>query len=389
MAIHEAIPAALAHDSGETLLKNRRASKTLPTAPVVSKKDAATQKWNVNEHHNDFIWKDDDEPHASRRKAMLKKYPQIRKLMRHEPITKYVVIAEVLLQLGLAIALRDSLWTYQFWIVAYVIGGTLTSSLVLSVHEVTHFLAFKSFLPNKILACFANLPIVLPFCVDFKRFHMDHHRFQGVDGIDGDLPSNLEGILFNNTFGKLLFCTFQILFYAIRPKLVATPRTYKLPSTALGWLFSWYTMNYVSQFAVMASIVYFFGFVPLVYLGVSVLFGGSLHPMAGHFIAEHYVSEEDQETYSYYGPLNWLAFNVGYHNEHHDFPSIPWTLLPELRKIAPEFYENQKQCESWTGTLVNFIVKDGMGPYNRIKRTLSEREKKRCDGEVMVEGDRL
>ena len=65
-----------------------------------------------------------------------------------------------------------------------------------------------------------------------------------------------------------------------------------------------------------------------------------MHPCAGHTIAEHYEFENRLETYDYIGICNFFNFNVGYHTEHHDFPMIPWTRLPLVRKMAPEFYEN-------------------------------------------------
>lgn len=41
-----------------------------------------------------------EEPHASRKTAILAKYPKIKELMRPEPLTKWVVFGTVALQVG-------------------------------------------------------------------------------------------------------------------------------------------------------------------------------------------------------------------------------------------------------------------------------------------------
>lgn len=139
----------------------------------------------------------------------------------------------------------------------------------------------------------------------------------GEDGVDTDLPTRLELLLLNNVAGKTFFwyvfrpaslmptlwfpnSTFQILFYALRPGFVRT----QTPTR-------WHAVNIAVQLIFDYALYKFAGIKPLIYLLMSSFFAGSLHPCAGHFIAEHYLWDGlEQETYSYYGPLNVLAYNV-------------------------------------------------------------------------------
>jgi len=310
----------------------------------------------------DFIWSMAEEPHLSRRKAIIKAHPEIKKLYGHEWKTKYIVTGLVALQCFCAYQLRDMAWTWQFFVTAYVVGATATQALFLAIHETSHFLAFKKPSHNKMFNIFANLPIALPYSAAFRGYHMEHHMHQGVDGIDTDVPTKLEGLLFTNVLGKLFFCINQILFYAIRPMVVRKQA-----------FSSWHAANWIVQFSFDALVYSLFGTGPLFYFLMSDYLAGSLHPVASHFIAEHYVFVGKEETYSYYGWLNIFCFNVGYHNEHHDFPNIAWSNLPKLRRIAPEFYENLPQHKSWPLVIYKFITDPNVGAFNRVKRPDTEK----------------
>ncbi|PWN21182.1 hypothetical protein BCV69DRAFT_282676 [Microstroma glucosiphilum] len=315
-----------------------------------------------SQDQNDFLWLLTEEPHRSRRQAIMKAHPEVKTLMGREPLTKWISLGVVLVQLATAYATWKLEWhplSWRFLAAAYAIGGTANQNIFLAIHEITHNLAFRGIKANKLWAILVNSVIGVPYAMMFKQYHIEHHKYLGEDGVDTDLPTRLELMCLKNVLGKAFFATFQIFFYAFRPGFIKTQR-----------LTVWHLLNISYQILFNAALVYYFSsWTPLLYLVFSSFFAGSLHPCAAHFIAEHYLfGGIAQETWSYYGPLNILAYNVGYHNEHHDFPSIPWTRLPALRAMAPEFYDCLPCHTSWPMVTVQFILGTDSGLFARIKR---------------------
>jgi sphingolipid delta-4 desaturase len=304
----------------------------------------------------DFRWSDEREPHAERRRRMLAKYPQLKELYGPCPRTKYVCTALVALQLALAWLLRDASW-WVILLVAYGVGGVINQTLMLAIHELSHNLAFKKPWHNRAFALFVNLPIGVPVAETFRYYHLQHHVHQGHERLDTDLPTRLEARLLQNRFTKLLWLAGQGFAYALRPLFVHP----KKPSALEA-------LNLAVQLAFNVAVFYFWGGKALAYFPIGSLLVMGLHPIAGHYISEHYVFREGQETYSYYGPLNLLAFNVGYHNEHHDFPYIAGSRLPKLRNTAAEFYDSLYAHSSWTATLWHFVTRPSLGGFSRVKR---------------------
>ena len=288
----------------------------------------------------------------------LEKYPEIKKLMVVDHVFKYKVVLLVFLQLVATYLVKDLSWGLTL-LLAYTVAGVANHALLLAIHETSHNAAYGHSKPiqNKLFSIFANLPIGVPCAISFKKYHLDHHKYMGNEDIDVDLPSDFEAHLFTNRFSKFIWVLCQGVFYSFRPLIVRPMPVQPLEA-----------LNAIVQVAFDVFILMFLGPKSLVYMIAGSFMGMGLHPVAGHFISEHYMFKNGYETYSYYGPLNLVTFNVGYHNEHHDFPNIPGSLLPKVREIAPEYYNNLPSHDSWTRVLLEFIRDPAIGPYARIKR---------------------
>ena len=231
-----------------------------------------------------FRWSHDEEPHRRRKQEILSHHPKIKQFMGIDPTTKYKVAFWVAFQLLSLHLLQGAPW-YTWLFCCYTLSGSINHMMTLAMHDLSHNLGPKGVVPNRFLAIIANLPMGIPAAASFKRYHMEHHKFQGEDVVDVDIPTDFEGWFFTSTPRKILWCLLQPLFYSLRPLAVN-------PKQPTRWEF----INILCIVVFDAAIVYFWGIRELLYLVVGTLFGMGLHPVAGHFIAEHYVMNDGQET---------------------------------------------------------------------------------------------
>ena len=319
----------------------------------------------------------------------------------------------------MAYVVRDMPW-WKIVFAGYTVSGTANQNLLSAQHELSHFLAFKRPLYNRILSILSNCPVVVPMAVAFRKYHQEHHshlvsvggchafafsmvactqdqrpsiaegflrstravhsgsqaacctlgaslqqaqcsrdlpcgaesaafgltfecaaltalsvsvgRFesegavsscclfathqppvppcpasaptrrhccpahpslgqyplpdcpqrlslaQGVDGWDVDLPTFAEANIIVDFFAKFAWTCVYIIVYGVRPLLMRP----KEPGLADA-------INWAVVLAFDVGILYFLGIKSLMYLLLGTVFGGGLHPIAGHLIAEHYM----------------------------------------------------------------------------------------------------
>ncbi len=306
----------------------------------------------------DFIYSSTQEPHRLRTRQILKQSPEIRDLIGKNRSTFLFIIFLVVFQITAAILLARQSWLPIF-LAAYFLGAFADHALFVMIHECAHKLIFKNKIANRLAGIFANIPQIFPSSVAFERYHIKHHSFQGIHELDADLPNRWEARLINNYFfGKIIWFLFYPLFQAFRISRLKEIKPFD----------KWIALNWGLQIVFTAALWYFVGGKAVGFLALSFFFSVGLHPLGARWIQEHYLTHGQQETYSYYGPLNNVAFNVGYHNEHHDFPSVPWNKLPQIRKQAPEFYNTLSYHTSWTKLFIRFLFDKELSLFSRIIR---------------------
>jgi fatty acid desaturase len=243
------------------------------------------------------------------------------------------------------IAFCTAFWNPLFYVLAVLIIGSRQHALLILGHDASHFRTLPVRWQNDL---FANIFMMWPTFASvegFRKFHGTHHQYTNLpaDGNrhiwythdaagelapDWQFPKTRAGLVWV-LLRRAAFLTG--LFWIVRGLIGST----LIPSPAWmrGLRFAFYA-------AVIVALTYFSLWTAFLLYWIVPFCTWHIAIQYIRLICEHSAVESDEEEYAITRTTipTWLESvfilpcNVGYHLEHHWYPSVPFYRLPELHQ---------------------------------------------------------
>ncbi len=222
----------------------------------------------------------------------------------------------------------------SLWWVLVPIQGVLIVFLFTLEHEATHKTPFASERLNEWVGRLCGFLLLLPF-EWFRYFHLAHHRWTNIEGRDPELaggkPSTLGAWLWHVSgvpYWSAQLRRMQELIMGraegdylpdgAKARIVAQARWMGLGYALVGWSL-WHT-----------PLLFWIWILPVM-IGQPVL---RLYLLAEHGDCPRVANMFLNTRTVFTNPLvQFLAWNMPYHVEHHVFPAVPFYLLPQLHLL--------------------------------------------------------
>ena len=270
---------------------------------------------------------------------------QVKTLSVLEPRRALVATAEEWASIAVAIALCTYFWHPLLYAVAVVFIGSRQHALLIMGHDASHYRYLPTRWQNEL---FANLFLMWPTFASvegFRKFHSTHHQYTNLadDGnrhiwythdAAGELAPDWQFPKTRTGLALLLIRRAAFLtglFWIVRGLVGST----LIPSP--GWMRAARFAFYVS---IAAALTYFGAWYGFLLFWIIPYCTWHIAAQYARLICEHSAVESDEEEYAITRTTipTWLESvlilprNVGYHLEHHWYPSVPWYRLPELHE---------------------------------------------------------
>lgn len=337
--------------------------------------------------------------HIQRRKEIIAAHPEVKGIKKYNPYALITIILIPVIHFSCAYA-SQYLSILEIFFLAWFVGGLCVFAQFNNSHEICHGLVhpkIKGRLREWLLH-FASLPSIAAGTYTLFRWgHLPHHSLLGTESFDeaknfltaeapdielltdvyyyelthhsDENPKPLLPFVFKHRPLRLFFTV--VVFPVVLPFMDAV----LVPITMLFAYFKGFfveqSKNYrkkvhsiliqlILVWSLMIILFLIAGPLAILYLFLSGVSGRGLffHPGLLFAISTHKTwgdKNNFQPTTSTYGWLPTLVLmKINYHVEHHDFPDIPRRYLPQLKKLAPEFYDNLASFKGISGVFKTY-----------------------------------
>ena len=221
-------------------------------------------------------------------------------------------------------AIGISLWAdniFVYLISVWIIGMFQYSIGEVLLHEASHYNLFKNKKLNDVLEAFYSVPFFVTIS-QYRKYHTAHHYKMNSEEDHIVEDYEIHGL---NKKDKNMFWMWFIKpilgyggYFYIRHVIELNPL-----QSAAKMLAFWVPITIIFAYFGRLDILLFYWFVPFLWSFSSFLYWSE--------ISEHYNTKSG--TRSDLGFWKNLIFhNAGYHYVHHNYPTIPWYLLPKAHK---------------------------------------------------------
>ncbi len=269
----------------------------------------------------------------------------LRALSQLSPTRAFVAIATEWSIIAAAITTATLANAWPVTVLAVFVIGARQHALTVISHDATHFRLLRSRRANDWVA---NLLLAWPMFISvqgFRHFHGDHHRFLGERG-DGNRAlwktHDASGQL--TPEWRYTKTVPQLVWKVLRRAAIFTGAFWILRGLVGGFMYGVTPAQHVARIVLLATVAVVLTWTDA-WLGFAIFWVlpyVTWHAAAQYIrlVCEHSAVRSDDPRYAItrttipgvLGRIFVLPRNIGYHLEHHWYPSVPFYNLPALHE---------------------------------------------------------